>query len=155
MIPGEFSCIILKDVRLRQKDSFKDIRVKNIIFAKQLFQNSVSKRRLSFEGYVSQQSYRFIIFQGIVVSRAISPQNALKLPLSLSLSLSLSFSSFSGRRSTLRHIQRSYFEPEPETAYVSVAPPAEPRGEKKLFFVQILGSEKLLKFGEKWAVKIF
>ena len=35
----------------------------------------------------------------------------------------------------------------------SVALPAEPRGEKKLFFVQILGGEKLLKFGEKWAVK--
>ena len=34
-------------------------------------------------------------------------------------------------------------------------PPAEPRGEKKLFFVQILGGEKLLKFGEKWAVKNF
>ena len=34
-------------------------------------------------------------------------------------------------------------------------PPAEPRGEKKLFFVQILGGEKLLKFGEKWAVKYF
>ena len=30
----------------------------------------------------------------------------------------------------------------------SVALPAEPRGEKKLFFVQILGGEKLLKFGE-------
>ena len=39
--------------------------------------------------------------------------------------------------------------------YVSVALPAEPRGEKKLFFVQILGGEKLLKFGEKWAVKNF
>ena len=38
---------------------------------------------------------------------------------------------------------------------ISVAPPAEPRGEKKLFFVQILGGEKLLKFGEKWAVKNF
>ena len=38
---------------------------------------------------------------------------------------------------------------------VSVALPAEPRGEKKLFFVQILGGEKLLKFGEKWAVKNF
>ena len=37
----------------------------------------------------------------------------------------------------------------------SVALPAEPRGEKKLFFVQILGGEKLLKFGEKWAVKNF
>ena len=33
--------------------------------------------------------------------------------------------------------------------FVSVATPAEPRGEKKLFFVQILGGEKLLKFGEK------
>ena len=32
---------------------------------------------------------------------------------------------------------------------VSVAPPAEPRGEKKLFFVQILGGEKLLRFVEK------
>ena len=30
-----------------------------------------------------------------------------------------------------------------------VATPAEPRGEKKLFFVQILGSEKLLEFVEK------
>ena len=39
--------------------------------------------------------------------------------------------------------------------FVSVALPAEPRGEKKLFFVQILGGEKLLKFGEKWAVKKF
>ena len=39
--------------------------------------------------------------------------------------------------------------------YISVAPPAEPRGEKKLFFVQILGGEKLLKFGEKWAVENF
>ena len=39
--------------------------------------------------------------------------------------------------------------------HVSVALPAEPRGEKKLFFVQILGGEKLLKFGEKWAVKNF
>ena len=38
---------------------------------------------------------------------------------------------------------------------LSVAPPAEPRGEKTLFFVQILGGEKLLKFGEKWAVKHF
>ena len=37
----------------------------------------------------------------------------------------------------------------------SVALPAEPRGEKKLFFVQILDGEKLLKFGEKWAVKNF
>ena len=39
--------------------------------------------------------------------------------------------------------------------FLSVALPAEPRGEKKLFFVQILGGEKLLKFGEKWAVKNF
>ena len=39
--------------------------------------------------------------------------------------------------------------------HVSVALSAEPRGEKKLFFVQILGGEKLLKFGEKWAVKNF
>ena len=31
----------------------------------------------------------------------------------------------------------------------SVATPAEPRGEKKLFLVQILGGEKLLKFVEK------
>ena len=33
--------------------------------------------------------------------------------------------------------------------FLSVATPAEPRGEKTLFFVQILGGEKLLKFGEK------
>ena len=32
---------------------------------------------------------------------------------------------------------------------ISVATPAEPRGEKKTFFVQILGGEKLLKFVEK------
>ena len=32
---------------------------------------------------------------------------------------------------------------------LGVATPAEPRGEKKLFFVQILGGEKLLKFVEK------
>ena len=32
---------------------------------------------------------------------------------------------------------------------VSVATPAEPRGEKKLFLVQILGGEKLLKLVEK------
>ena len=32
---------------------------------------------------------------------------------------------------------------------LSVATPAEPRGEKKHFFVQILGGEKLLKFVEK------
>ena len=29
---------------------------------------------------------------------------------------------------------------------LSVATPAEPRGEKELFFVQVLGGEKLLKF---------
>ena len=40
-------------------------------------------------------------------------------------------------------------------SFLSVALPAEPRGEKNFFFVQILGGEKLLKFGEKWAVKIF
>ena len=39
--------------------------------------------------------------------------------------------------------------------FLAWPPPAEPRGEKKLFFVQILGGEKLLKFGEKWAVKNF
>ena len=33
--------------------------------------------------------------------------------------------------------------------FISVAPPAEPRGEKKLLFVQISGGEKLLKFVEK------
>ena len=33
--------------------------------------------------------------------------------------------------------------------FVSVATPAEPRGEKKLSFVQIVGGEKLLKFVEK------
>ena len=38
---------------------------------------------------------------------------------------------------------------------LSVATPAEPRGEKKLFFVQILGGEKLLKFGEKRRWNIF
>ena len=43
----------------------------------------------------------------------------------------------------------------PQWQILSVAPPAEPRGENKLFFVQILGGEKLLKFGEKWAVKKF
>ena len=32
---------------------------------------------------------------------------------------------------------------------LSVAIPAEPRGEKNFFFVQILGGEKLLKFVEK------
>ena len=32
---------------------------------------------------------------------------------------------------------------------LSVATPAEPRGEKKLFFVQIFGGEKLFKFVEK------
>ena len=32
---------------------------------------------------------------------------------------------------------------------ISTAAPAEPRGEKKLFLMQILGGEKLLKFVEK------
>ena len=37
-----------------------------------------------------------------------------------------------------------------ERLLLSVATPAEPRGEKKqLFFVHILGGEKLLKFVEK------
>ena len=36
-----------------------------------------------------------------------------------------------------------------QVVFISVAPPAEPRGEKKHFFVQILGGEKLLKFVEK------
>ena len=36
-----------------------------------------------------------------------------------------------------------------------VATPAEPRGENKLFFVQILGGEKLLKFVEKCRWNIF
>ena len=42
-------------------------------------------------------------------------------------------------------------------ANVSVATPAEPRGEKKkkLFFVQVLGGEKLLKFVEKCQSNIF
>ena len=38
---------------------------------------------------------------------------------------------------------------------VSVATPAEPRGEKKLFFVQILGGEKLLNLVEKCRWNIF
>ena len=38
---------------------------------------------------------------------------------------------------------------------LSVATPAKPRGEKKLFFVQILGGEKLLKFVEKCRWNIF
>ena len=38
---------------------------------------------------------------------------------------------------------------------LSVALPAEPRGEKKTFFCANFGCEKLLKFGEKWAVKKF
>ena len=44
-----------------------------------------------------------------------------------------------------------------KTAFLACPPPpAEPRGEKKTFFcVQILGGEKRLKFGEKWAVKNF
>ena len=33
--------------------------------------------------------------------------------------------------------------------FVSVATPAEPRGAKKTFFVQILGGEKFLRFVEK------
>ena len=40
----------------------------------------------------------------------------------------------------------------PDPCFLSTAAPAEPRGEKqkeKLFFVQILGGEKLLKFVEK------
>ena len=43
----------------------------------------------------------------------------------------------------------------PACPMFSVATPAEPRGEKKLFFVQILGGEKLLKFVEKVPVKNF
>ena len=39
--------------------------------------------------------------------------------------------------------------------FFGVATPAEPRGEKKLFFVQILGGEKLLKFVEKCRSNIF
>ena len=39
------------------------------------------------------------------------------------------------------------------TIGLSVAPPAEPRGEIFFFFVQILGGEKLFKFGENGAVK--
>ena len=39
--------------------------------------------------------------------------------------------------------------------FIGVATPAEPRGKKKHFFVQILGGEKLLKFGEKCLVKYF
>ena len=35
-----------------------------------------------------------------------------------------------------------------------MATPAEPRGEKKLFFVQILGGEKLLKFVESAGEKL-
>ena len=34
-------------------------------------------------------------------------------------------------------------------------PPLQSLAAKKNFFVQILGGEKLLKFGEKWAVKNF
>ena len=37
----------------------------------------------------------------------------------------------------------------PSPNLTSVATPAEPRGEKKLFLVQILGGEKLLKIVEK------
>ena len=39
--------------------------------------------------------------------------------------------------------------------FVSVATPAEPRGAKQLFLVQILGGEKLLKFVEKCRWNIF
>ena len=60
------------------------------------------------------------------------------------LTLHLSWSRLVGRSGLLGDRQN-----------LSVAPPAEPRGEKKLVFVQILGGEKLLKFGEKWAVKNF
>ena len=38
--------------------------------------------------------------------------------------------------------------------HLSVATPAEPRGEKKLFLVQILGGEKLLKFVESAGEKL-
>ena len=72
------------------------------------------------------------------LSLCMSQSHTHTLSLSLSLSLYLSISA-----------------PVSVPASVSVAPPAEPRGEKKLFFVQILGGEKLLKFGEKWAVKKF
>ena len=44
---------------------------------------------------------------------------------------------------------RGPFASHDSNPYLSVATPAEPRGEKKLFFVQILGGEKLLKFVEK------
>ena len=39
--------------------------------------------------------------------------------------------------------------------YLSVATPAEPRGEKNFFVVQILGGEKLLKLVEKCRWNIF
>ena len=42
-----------------------------------------------------------------------------------------------------------WFADKKKTWFLTVATPAEPRGEKKLFFVQILGGEKLLKFVEK------
>ena len=45
----------------------------------------------------------------------------------------------------INYTQHSGFQ----VQFLSVATPAEPRGEKKAFFVQILGGEKLLKFVEK------
>ena len=56
-------------------------------------------------------------------------------------------SAFRGNRA----LREPYLGPFP----FSVATPAEPRGEKKLFFVQILGGEKLLKFVEKCRWNIF
>ena len=61
-----------------------------------------------------------------------------------------SYCLFSATFKAKRRVRRRLLE---VVETVSVAPPAEPRGEKKLFFVQILGGEKLLKFGETWAVK--
>ena len=46
------------------------------------------------------------------------------------------------------HPTTNYWTRPPDLS-VSVATPAEPRGDKKLFFVQILDGEKLLKFVEK------
>ena len=60
----------------------------------------------------------------------------------------------SGRNSNHR-LETTVYTPLVNNYSFSVALPAEPRGEKILFFVQILGGEKLLKFGEKWAVKNF
>ena len=56
---------------------------------------------------------------------------------------------------TVHRLNATQLLPVARAQGISVALPAEPRGEKKLFFVQILGGEKLLKFGEKWAVKNF